>query len=29
MVMGVSIVWSAYMYIFLDQKFTSHVHVVS
>ena len=28
-VMGVSIVWMAYMYIFLDQKFTNHVHVAS
>ena len=28
-VMGVSIVWMAYMYIFLDQKFTYHVHVAS
>ena len=28
-VMGVSIVWVAYMYIFLDQRFTNHVHVVS
>ena len=28
-VMGVSIVWVAYMYIFLDQKFTNHVHVAS
>ena len=28
-VMGVSIVWVAYMYIFLDQRFTSHVHVAS
>ena len=28
-VMGVSIVWVAYMYIFLDQRFTCHVHVAS
>ena len=28
-VMGVSIVWMAYMYIFLDQRFTYHVHVAS
>ena len=28
-VMGVSIVWVAYMYIFLDQRFTNHVHVAS
>ena len=28
-VMGVSIVWMAYMYIFLDQRFTNHVHVAS
>ena len=28
-VMGVSIVWVAYMYIFLDQSFTNHVHVAS
>ena len=28
-VMGVSIVRVAYMYIFLDQKFTNHVHVAS
>ena len=28
-VMGVTIVWVAYMYIFLDQRFTYHVHVVS
>ena len=28
-VMGVSIVWVAYMYIFLDQRFTNHVLVVS
>ena len=28
-VMGVLIVWVAYMYIFLDQRFTNHVHVVS
>ena len=27
--MGVSIVWLAYMYIFLDQRFTNHVHVAS
>ena len=26
---GVSIVWVAYMYIFLDQRFTNHVHSVS
>ena len=26
-VMGVSIVWEAYIYIFLDQRFTNHVHV--
>ena len=29
LVMGVSIVWVAYMYIFLDQRFTNHVHVAS
>ena len=29
MVMGVSIVWVANMYIFLDQRFTNHVHVAS
>ena len=28
-VMGISIVWVAYMYIFFDQKFTNHVHVAS
>ena len=28
-VMGVSIVWVAYLYIFLDQRFTNHVHVAS
>ena len=28
-VVGVSIVWVAYMYIFLDQRFTNHVHVAS
>ena len=28
-VMGVSIVWVAYMYIFLYQRFTNHVHVAS
>ena len=28
-VMGVSIVSVAYMYIFLDQRFTNHVHVAS
>ena len=28
-VMGVTIVWVAYVYIFLDQRFTSHVHVAS
>ena len=28
-IMGVSIVWVAYMYIFLDQRFTNHVHVAS
>ena len=28
-VMGVSIVWMAYMYIFLDPRFTNHVHVAS
>ena len=28
-VKGVSIVWVAYMYIFLDQRFTNHVHVAS
>ena len=28
-VMGVSIVWVAYMYLFLDQKFTYYVHVAS
>ena len=28
-VMGVLIVWVAYMYIFLDQRFTNHVHVAS
>ena len=27
--MGVSIVWMAYMYIFLDQRFTNYVHVAS
>ena len=26
-VMGASIVWVAHMYIFLDQRFTNHVHV--
>ena len=29
MVIGVSIVCMAYMYIFLDQRFTNHVHVAS
>ena len=28
-VMGVSIVWVTYMYIFLDHRFTNHVHVAS
>ena len=28
-VIGVSIVWVAYMYIFWDQRFTNHVHVAS
>ena len=28
-VMGVTIVWVAYMYIFLDQRFTNHVYVAS
>ena len=28
-VMGVTIVWVAYVYIFLDQRFTNHVHVAS
>ena len=28
-VIGVSIVWVAYMYTFLDQRFTNHVHVAS
>ena len=28
-IMGVLIVWVAYMYIFLDQRFTNHVHVAS
>ena len=28
-VMGVSIVRVAYMYIFFDQRFTNHVHVAS
>ena len=28
-VMGVSIVWVAYMYIFWDQRSTNHVHVAS
>ena len=28
-VMGVSIVWMAYMNIFLDQRFTNHAHVAS
>ena len=28
-VMGVLIVWVAYMYIFSGQKFTNHVHVAS
>ena len=28
-VVGVSIVWVAYMNIFLDQRFTNHVHVTS
>ena len=28
-VMGVSIVWMAYMTIFLDQRFTIHAHVAS
>ena len=28
-VMGVSIVWLAYMNIFLDQRFTNHAHVAS
>ena len=27
--MGVSIVWMAYMNIFLDQRFTIHAHVAS
>ena len=29
LVIGVSIVWVAYMYTFLDQRFTNHVHVAS
>ena len=29
MVMGVSIVCVAYMYIFMDQRFTNHVHVAT
>ena len=28
-VMGFSIVWVAYLYIFLDQRFTNHVLVAS
>ena len=28
-VMGVSIFWVAYMYIFWDQRFTNHVQVAS
>ena len=28
-VMGVSIVWVEYTYIFFDQRFTNHVHVAS
>ena len=28
-VMGVSFVWVAYLYIFLDQRFINHVHVAS
>ena len=28
-VMSVSIVWVAYMYIFLGQRFSNHVHVAS
>ena len=28
-VMGVLIVWVAYMYIFLNQRFSDHVHVAS
>ena len=28
-VMGVSIVWVEYMYIFSNQMFTNHVHVAS
>ena len=28
-VIGVTIVWVAYVYIFLDQRFTNHVHVAS
>ena len=28
-VMGLSIVWVAYMFIFLDKMFTNHVHVAS
>ena len=28
-VMGVSIIWVAYVYIFLDRRFTKHVHVAS
>ena len=28
-VMGVSIVWMAYMNIFFDQRFTIHAHVAS
>ena len=28
-VMGVSIVWMAYIYIFLDQRFTNRVRVAS
>ena len=29
MVMGVTIVWMAYMNIFLDQRFTNHDNVAS
>ena len=28
-VMGVTIAWVAYMYIFLDQRLTNHVYVAS
>ena len=28
-VMGFTIVWVAYVYIFLDQRFSNHVHVAS